>query len=54
MTAVHKANSCGCRTGCFSNGARGGGALPDVDYEERIMDAMAALLVRDAGASTWW
>ena len=29
---------------------RGGGALPAVDYEERLVDAMAALLVRDAGA----
>ncbi len=42
---------CGCRTGCFSNArARSPPAFTQVQYEERIIDAMAALLVRDASA----
>ena len=42
---------CASPTGCFSNAcARSRRAIPQVDYEEKIIDAMAALLVRDASA----
>ena len=42
---------CGSPTVCSSNAcARWRRAIRSVEYEERIIDAMAALLVRDAGA----
>ncbi len=51
VTAVHKANvlrvSDGLYLDCVRAVARN---YPQVAYEERIIDAMAALLVRDAGA----
>jgi 3-isopropylmalate dehydrogenase len=50
VTAVHKANvlriSDGLFLGCTREVAK---RYPQVEYEERIVDAMAALLVRDAG-----
>ncbi|WP_346907384.1 isocitrate/isopropylmalate dehydrogenase family protein [uncultured Roseibium sp.] len=50
VTAVHKANvlrvSDGLFLECVRSVARG---FPDVDYEERLADAMAAYLVRDPG-----
>ncbi|CAO3436450.1 isocitrate/isopropylmalate dehydrogenase family protein [Azospirillum doebereinerae] len=49
VTAVHKANVLrvcdGLFLDCVREVARG---YPEVEYEERIVDAMAALLVRDA------
>jgi 3-isopropylmalate dehydrogenase len=51
VTAVHKANVLRVSDGLFLECTRAvAKQYPDVDYEERIMDAMAALLVRDAGA----
>ena len=49
VTAVHKANVLRVSDGLFLECVRAVAAkYPDVDYEERIIDAMAALLVRDA------
>ena len=51
VTAVHKANVLRVSDGLFLECVRAVAArFPAVRYEERIMDAMAALLVRDAGA----
>jgi len=51
VTAVHKANVLRVSDGLFLDCARAVAARhPDIAYEERIIDAMAALLVRDAGA----
>jgi isocitrate/isopropylmalate dehydrogenase len=51
VTAVHKANVLRVSDGLFLECVRAVAARhPDVQYEERIMDAMAALLVRDASA----
>jgi 3-isopropylmalate dehydrogenase len=51
VTAVHKANVLRVSDGLFLECVRAVAARhPAVTYEERIMDAMAALLVRDAGA----
>jgi len=51
VTAVHKANVLRVSDGLFLECTRAVAARhPDVQYEERIMDAMAALLVRDAAA----
>jgi len=50
VTAVHKANVLRVSEGLFLECARAVAAKhPDVAYEEKIIDAMAALLVRDAG-----
>ncbi len=49
VTAVHKANVLRVSDGLFLECVRAVAArFPDVAYEERIIDAMAALLVRDA------
>jgi isocitrate/isopropylmalate dehydrogenase len=49
VTAVHKANVLRVSDGLFLECARAVAArYPQVHYEERIIDAMAALLVRDA------
>jgi isocitrate dehydrogenase (NAD+) len=49
VTAVHKANVLRVSDGLFLDCVRAVAArFPAVQYEERIMDAMAALLVRDA------
>jgi 3-isopropylmalate dehydrogenase len=49
VTAVHKANVLRVSDGLFLECVRAVAArFPEVDYEERIIDAMAALLVRDA------
>jgi isocitrate/isopropylmalate dehydrogenase len=51
VTAVHKANVLRVSEGLFLDCVRAVAArYPDVAYEERIIDAMAALLVREAGA----
>ena len=51
VTAVHKANVLRVSDGLFLECARAVAArYPQVAYEEKIIDAMAALLVRDAGA----
>ena len=51
ITVVHKANVLRVSDGLFLECARAVAArFPQVAYEERIIDAMAALLVRDAGA----
>src|SRR3989449_4950147 len=51
VTAVHKANVLRVSDGLFLECVRAvASRFPDVQYEERIMDAMAALLVRDASA----
>jgi 3-isopropylmalate dehydrogenase len=51
VTAVHKANVLRVSDGLFLECVRAVAArYPEVDYEERIIDAMAALLVRDASA----
>jgi isocitrate/isopropylmalate dehydrogenase len=51
VTAVHKANVLRVSDGLFLECVRAVAArFPQVVYEERIIDAMAALLVRDAGA----
>jgi isocitrate/isopropylmalate dehydrogenase len=50
VTAVHKANVLRVSDGLFLDCVREVAArYPTVAYEERIIDAMAALLVRDAG-----
>ena len=50
VTAVHKSNVLRVSDGLFLECTRAVAArYPDVQYEERIVDAMAALLVRDAG-----
>jgi isocitrate dehydrogenase (NAD+) len=50
VTAVHKANVLRVSDGLYLEATRAVAARhPDVTYEERIVDAMAALLVRDAG-----
>ena len=49
VTAVHKANVLRVSDGLYLECVRAVAArYPDVTYEERIIDAMAALLVRDA------
>ena len=49
VTAVHKANVLRVTDGLFLECVRAVGArYPEVAYDERIIDAMAALLVRDA------
>jgi isocitrate/isopropylmalate dehydrogenase len=49
VTAVHKANVLRVSEGLFLDCVRAVAARhPDIAYEERIIDAMAALLVRDA------
>src|SRR5215216_5673924 len=51
VTAVHKANVLRVSEGLFLDCVREVAAHhPDVAYEERIIDAIAALLVRDASA----
>jgi len=51
VTVVHKANVLRVSDGLFLECTRAVAAqYPDVACEERIVDAMAALLVRDAGA----
>jgi len=51
VTAVHKANVLRVSDGLFLACARAVAArFPDVKYEERLVDAMAALLIRDASA----
>ena len=51
VTAVHKANVLRVSDGLFLECVRAvAKRYPDVAYEERIIDAMAALLVRDASA----
>jgi len=51
VTAVHKANVLRVSDGLFLECVRAVAARhPGVTYEERIMDAMTALLVRDASA----
>ena len=50
MTSVHKSNVLRVSDGLYLECTRAVAArYPDVQYEERIVDAMAALLVRDAG-----
>lgn len=50
VTAVHKSNVLRLSDGLYLECTRAVAArYPDVQYEERIVDAMAALLVRDAG-----
>jgi 3-isopropylmalate dehydrogenase len=50
VTAVHKANVLRISDGLFLECARQvAKRYPDVAYQERIVDAVAALLVRDAG-----
>ena len=49
VTAVHKANVLRVSDGLFLECVRAvAQEYPQIDYEERIIDAMAALLVRDA------
>ncbi len=49
VTAVHKANVLRVSDGLFLECCRGvAKRYPDIAYEEKIVDAMAALLVRDA------
>src|SRR3989449_4958098 len=49
VTAVHKANVLRVSEGLFLDCVRAVAArFPDVAYEERLVDAMTALLVRDA------
>ena len=51
VTAVHKANVLRVSDRLFLESVRAvASRYPGVDYEERIIDAMAALLVRDAAA----
>ncbi|MDT7951580.1 MAG: isocitrate/isopropylmalate dehydrogenase family protein [Acetobacteraceae bacterium] len=51
VTAVHKANVLRLSDGLFLECVREVSArFPDVRYEEQLVDAMAALLVRDASA----
>src|SRR2546423_7453585 len=49
LTVVHKANVLRVSDGLFLEGARAvARRCPDIAYEEKIVDAVAALLVRDA------
>src|SRR5437588_505902 len=49
VTAVHKGNVLRVSDGLFLESVRAVAAgFPEVEYEERIIDAMAALVVRDA------
>ncbi|MGI4946016.1 MAG: isocitrate/isopropylmalate dehydrogenase family protein [Janthinobacterium lividum] len=51
VTAVHKANVLRVSDGLFLECVRAVAArYPDVAYEEKLIDAMAALLIRDASA----
>ena len=51
VTAVHKANVLRVSDGLYLDCVRAvASKYPQVKYEERIIDAMAALLIRDAGA----
>jgi isocitrate/isopropylmalate dehydrogenase len=51
VSAVHKANVLRLSDGLFLDCVRAvASRFPEVSYEERIVDAMAALLVRDAAA----
>src|SRR5437879_265912 len=51
VTAVHKANVLRVSDGLFLECVRAvASRFPGIEYEERIIDAMAALLVRDAAA----
>lgn len=51
VTCVHKANVLRISDGLYLECTRAVAAkYPQVQYEERIIDAMAALLIRDAGA----
>jgi 3-isopropylmalate dehydrogenase len=51
VTAVHKANVLRVSDGLYLESVRAVAArYPQIAYEERIIDAMAALLVRDASA----
>ncbi len=51
VTAVHKANVLRLSDGLFLEECRAVAALyPEIPYEERLVDAMAALLVRDPSA----
>jgi isocitrate/isopropylmalate dehydrogenase len=51
VTAVHKANVLRVSDGLFLESVRAVASwFPAVEYEERIIDAMAALLVREAAA----
>jgi isocitrate/isopropylmalate dehydrogenase len=51
VTAVHKANVLRVSDGLFLECTRAVAArYPQVEYEEKLIDAMAALLVRDASA----
>src|SRR6266540_6185506 len=51
VTAVHKANVLRVSDGLFLDCVRAvASRFPGVEYEERIIDAMTALLVRDASA----
>jgi 3-isopropylmalate dehydrogenase len=48
VTAVHKANVLRVSDGLFLECVRGvAGHYPDVEYDEKLIDAMAALLIRD-------
>jgi 3-isopropylmalate dehydrogenase len=48
VTAVHKANVLRVSDGLFLDCVRGVAArYPEVEYEEKLIDAMAALLIRD-------
>jgi 3-isopropylmalate dehydrogenase len=50
ITAVHKANVLRVTDGLFLDCVRQvGAAFPDVEYEEQLIDAMTALLIRDPG-----
>ena len=51
ITAVHKANVLRVSDGLFLDCVRGvASQYPEVEYEEKLIDAMAALLIRDPSA----
>ncbi len=51
VTSVHKANVLRLSDGLYLECTREvAGRYPDVAYDEKLIDAMAALLIRDAGA----
>jgi 3-isopropylmalate dehydrogenase len=51
VTSVHKANVLRVSDGLYLECTRAVAArFPDIDYEEKLVDAMAALLIRDANA----
>jgi 3-isopropylmalate dehydrogenase len=51
VTSVHKANLLRVSDGLYLECTRAVAArFPDIDYEEKLVDAMAALLIRDASA----